>query len=197
MSFPTRRALITSLLATSFALGGAVVAAPTAGAATTAVPAASCTVTPSPDGTSVTIAGEGFTAPRKLNDGESTQNLNVDASGHFLLKRFQKNVDYTVLAVNEDQPFVFVNCKVVTSDTGTGTGTTNPNNPTPPGNNRGDRNKGRADGRQAGLAAAAKSCANSPVANKSQSQSQSHSDAYWQAWQQAADRAFDNACNMG
>ncbi|MFF4456478.1 hypothetical protein [Streptomyces goshikiensis] len=187
-SFPTRRALITSLLASSFALGGAFVAAPTAGAATTAAPAASCTVTPSPDGTSVTISGEGFTAPRKLNDGESTQDLSVDASGHFLLKRFQKNANYTVLAVKEDQPYVFVNCKVVTSDTGTGTA--NPNNPTPPGNNRGDRNKGRTDGRQAGIAAAAKSCANSPVADKSQS----HSNAYWQAWQQAADRAFDNAC---
>ncbi|MFD3555101.1 hypothetical protein ACFWWA_23860 [Streptomyces goshikiensis] len=188
-SFPTRRALITSLLASSFALSGAFVAAPTAGAATTAAPAASCTVTPSPDGTSVTIAGEGFTAPRKLNDGESTQDLSVDASGHFLLKRFQKNASYTVLAVKEDQPYVFVNCKVVASDTGTGTA--NPNNPTPPGNNRGDRNKGRTDGRQAGIAAAAKSCANAPVADKSQS----HSNAYWQAWQQAADRAFDNACD--
>ncbi|MFE9845220.1 hypothetical protein [Streptomyces goshikiensis] len=188
MSFPTRRALVTSLLVSSFALGGAVVAAPTAGAAATAVPAASCTVTPSPDGTSVTISGEGFTPPRKLNDGESTQDLSVDASGHFLLKRFQKNADYTVLAVNEDQPFAFVNCKVVKSDTGTGTTA-----PTPPGNDRGERDKGRTDGRRAGLAAAAKNCVNSPVANKDQS----HGNTYWQAWQQAADRAFDNACNKG
>ncbi|RPK28972.1 hypothetical protein EES37_35775 [Streptomyces sp. ADI91-18] len=194
MSLPTRRALVTSLLVSSFALVGAVMTAPTAGAATTAVPAASCTVTPSPDGTSVTISGEGFTPPRKLNDGESTQDLNVDASGHFLLKRFQKNAAYTVLAVREDQPFVFVNCKVVKSGTGTGTTT-----PTPPGNDqsergdRGERNKGRTDGRQAGLAAAAKNCDNSPVAKKDQS----HGNAYWQAWQQAADRAFDNACNKG
>ncbi|MFE2922907.1 hypothetical protein [Streptomyces goshikiensis] len=120
----------------------------------------------------------------------------MDASGHFLLKRFQKNADYTVLAVNEDQPFVFVNCKVVKSDTGTGTGTTTP---TPPGNDRsdrgdrGDRSKGRTDGRQAGLAAATRNCDNSPVAKKDPS----HGNAYWQAWQQAADRAFDNACNKG
>ncbi|GLV84541.1 hypothetical protein Slala03_42300 [Streptomyces lavendulae subsp. lavendulae] len=113
----TRRAAITSLLVSSFVCGSAVVLAPAAGAA---VPTASCTVTPNADGTAVTISGEGFTAPRKLNDGESTEDLNVDATGHFLLKRFQKNVDYTVLAVNEDQPFVFVNCKRVAATGTTG-----------------------------------------------------------------------------
>ncbi|MER6104959.1 hypothetical protein ABT115_22220 [Streptomyces sp. NPDC001832] len=103
-----RRAVV-SVLASSLALSGAIILAPTAGA----VPAASCTVTPAANGTYVTIAGEGFTAPRNLNDGESTEPLNVDANGNFLLKRFQKNVDYTVLAVNEDQSNIFVNCRVV------------------------------------------------------------------------------------
>ncbi|MFD8984011.1 hypothetical protein ACFV0Q_29555, partial [Streptomyces sp. NPDC059564] len=91
---------------------------------------ASCTVTPAANGTYVTISGEGFTAPRALNDGESTEPLNVDAKGNFLLKRFQKNVDYTVLAVNEDQNFTFVNCKVVkpggTVPTGTASCTVTP-----------------------------------------------------------------------
>lgn len=54
-----RRVAVTTLVASSFALGGAAFLAPTAGAA---VPAASCTVTPGPTG-SVVITGEGFTAP--------------------------------------------------------------------------------------------------------------------------------------
>ncbi|MCX5146454.1 hypothetical protein OHB36_06555 [Streptomyces sp. NBC_00320] len=118
----TRRA-VASLFAGSLVLSGAIVLAPTASAA----PAASCTVTPGPNNTYVTISGEGFTAPRTLNDGESTVPLAVDGSGHFLVKRFQKNVNYTVLAVNEDQPFVFVNCKVVKgSNTQSPTPTTTP-----------------------------------------------------------------------
>ncbi|MET8328706.1 hypothetical protein [Streptomyces sp. NPDC005181] len=113
MRLHPRRAVV-SLLASSFALSGAIVFAPTADA----VPAASCTVTPAANGMSVAISGEGFTAPRNLNDGESTERLNVDATGNFLLTRFQKNVDYTVLAVNEDQSNIFVNCKVVPPATG-------------------------------------------------------------------------------
>ncbi|MFJ8164884.1 hypothetical protein ACIRBY_28715 [Streptomyces sp. NPDC096136] len=174
----TRRALVTSLLV---ACGAAVT--PHAGAA--ALPAASCTVRPSPDGTSVTISGEGFSAPRNLNDGETTERLNVDANGTFLLKRFQKNAHYTVLAVNEDQDFVFVNCKVV-----------NPNTPTPVPSphrfgSRQDRVQGLQDGAQAGLAAAADSCSAPPVADKSGAQ---RSDAYWQSWTRAADRVFHRAC---
>ncbi|MEV6727678.1 hypothetical protein [Streptomyces sp. NPDC051364] len=114
----TRRALA-SLFAGSLVLSGAIALTPAASAA----PTASCTVTPGPNNTYVTISGEGFTAPRTLNDGESTVPLDVDGTGHFLLKRFQKNVDYTVLAVNEDQPFTFVNCKVVKAP--------NSQNPTP------------------------------------------------------------------
>ncbi|KPI33029.1 hypothetical protein OV450_1570 [Actinobacteria bacterium OV450] len=121
MHLHIRRAVV-ALSAFPLVLSGAIVLAPAAGAA----PAASCTVTPSADGTSVTISGEGFTAPRNLNDGESTERLNVDSTGHFLLKRFQKNVDYTVLAVNEDQPFVFVNCKRVSAPS-----TTSPSPQTP------------------------------------------------------------------
>ncbi|MET7860320.1 hypothetical protein ABZS81_24535 [Streptomyces sp. NPDC005318] len=107
MHLHTRRAVV-SFFVSSLALSGAIAFAPTAGA----VPTASCTVTPAANGMSVTITGEGFTAPRNLNDGESTERLNVDANGNFRLTRFQKNVDYTVLAVNEDQNFVFVNCQV-------------------------------------------------------------------------------------
>ncbi|MEV0410268.1 hypothetical protein AB0I68_05490 [Streptomyces sp. NPDC050448] len=115
MHLHIRRA-VASLFASSLALSGAIALAPAAGAVP-ALPAASCTVTPSADGTSVTISGEGFTAPRNLNDGESTEPLNVDANGNFLLKRFQKNVNYTVLAVKDSQNFTFVNCKVVQSPT--------------------------------------------------------------------------------
>ncbi|MFB0629858.1 hypothetical protein [Streptomyces sp. AB3(2024)] len=178
----TRRAAITSLLVSSFVCGSAAVLAPAAGAA---VPTASCTVTPNADGTAVTISGEGFTAPRKLNDGESTEDLNVDATGHFLLKRFQKNVDYTILAVNEDQPFVFVNCKRVPAPT-----SPQATSPTQPGSRR-DRAAGIAAGAKAGLAAAAKSCATPPMADKSGPQ---HSDTYWNSWTQAANKAFQKAC---
>ncbi|GHI83727.1 hypothetical protein [Streptomyces xanthophaeus] len=180
----TRRALIASLLVSSVACGGAFALAPTAGAA--AAPAASCTVTPSADGTSVTISGEGFTAPRNLNDGETTQRLNVDANGNFLLKRFQKNVDYTVLAVAEDQADVFVNCRVVKAP--------NPQDPqqkpTPPGTGN-DREQGRLAGGEAGRAAAALSCSTRPEADRSAE----HSDVYWQSWTRAANRAFDAICN--
>ncbi|MFD8986019.1 hypothetical protein, partial [Streptomyces sp. NPDC059564] len=61
----TRCAAVTSLLVSSVVCGGTVVLAPAAGAA---VPTASCTVTPAANGTYVTISGEGFTAPRALND---------------------------------------------------------------------------------------------------------------------------------
>ncbi|MFK0218334.1 hypothetical protein ACIQWN_09060 [Streptomyces vinaceus] len=184
----TRRAVVTSLLVSSVVCGGAVVLAPAAGAA---VPAASCTVTPGPNDTYVTISGEGFTGPRKLNDGESTVDLAIGPDGTFLVKRFQKNVDYTVLAANEDQNFIFVNCKKV------GTAATpkpeNPQNTTPvqPGSRR-DIAQGRAAGNQAGTAAAAKSCTTKPVPDKS---GQQHSDAYWQAWTQAANRSFNRACH--
>ncbi|MBD0421609.1 hypothetical protein AB0L35_32155 [Streptomyces sp. NPDC052309] len=119
------RRTVVSVLASSLALSGAIVFAPTAAA----VPAASCTVTPAANGMSVTISGEGFTAPRDLNDGESTERLNVDENGNFLLTRFQRNVDYTVLAVNEDQSDIFVNCRVVppsTEQVQPGTGTIEP-----------------------------------------------------------------------
>ncbi|MER7467228.1 hypothetical protein [Streptomyces sp. NPDC097981] len=108
MHLHIRRAVV-ALSAFPLVMSGAIALAPAAGAA----PSASCTVTPAANGTYVTISGEGFSAPRNLNDGETTERLNVDDTGHFLLKRFQKNVDYTVLAVNEDQNFTFVNCKVV------------------------------------------------------------------------------------
>ncbi|NEC93701.1 hypothetical protein, partial [Streptomyces sp. SID12501] len=82
-----------------------------------AVPAASCTVTPTANG--VTITGEGFTAPRKLNDGNTTQSLNI-VGGSFSVSRTQKNADYTVLAGQEGQNFAFVNCKKVAGKTGGG-----------------------------------------------------------------------------
>ncbi|WP_198676935.1 hypothetical protein [Streptomyces atratus] len=191
-----------SLLASSLALSGAIVFAPTAGA----VPAASCTVTPAANGTFVTISGEGFTAPRNLNDGESTEPLNVDADGNFLLKRFQKNVDYTVLAVNEDQSNIFVNCRMVQPETGTAqpetgtaqpeTGTAQPETgtaqpPSTPGmGDRSERAQGRTAGGLAGRDAAEASCSERPMPDRSQN----HTDAYWEAWVQAADRAFDRAC---
>ncbi|WP_143196634.1 hypothetical protein [Streptomyces sp. MJM1172] len=187
----TRRAVVSSLLASSVVCGGAVVLAPAADAA---APAASCTVTPGPNDTYVTITGEGFTAPRKLNDGESTVDLAVGPDGTFRVQRFQKNVDYTVLAANENQNFVFVNCKRV------GTAATpkpqNPQNTTPPlqPGSRRDVAQGRAAGTQAGAAAAKKSCETKPVADKSGAQ---HSDAYWQAWSQAANRSFNRVCNNG
>ncbi|MCC0100322.1 hypothetical protein K7B10_37215 [Streptomyces flavotricini] len=183
----TRRAVVASLLVSSVVCGGAVALAPAAGAA---VPAASCTVTPGPNDTYVTITGEGFTGPRKLNDGESTVDLAIGPDGTFRVQRFQKNVDYTVLAVNEDQNFIFVNCKRV------GSAATpkpqNPQNTTPvqPGSRR-DIAQGRAAGAQAGAAAAKKSCTTEPVADKS---GQQHSDAYWKAWTQAANRAFNQVC---
>ncbi|MFF4852499.1 hypothetical protein [Streptomyces sp. NPDC001194] len=186
----TRRAVVASLLVSSVVCGGAVALAPAAGAA---VPAASCTVTPGPNDTYVTITGEGFTGPRKLNDGESTVDLAIGPDGTFRVQRFQKNVDYTVLAVNEDQNFVFVNCKRV------GSAATpkpqNPQNTTPvkPGSRR-DVAQGRAAGTLAGAAAAKKSCETKPVADKS---GQQHSNAYWQAWTQAANNAFNRVCKAG
>ncbi|MFE2880750.1 hypothetical protein ACFXG6_04275 [Streptomyces roseus] len=193
----TRRAVVASLLASSVVCGGAVALAPAAGAlapsAGAAAPAASCTVTPGPNDTYVTISGEGFTGPRKLNDGESTVDLAIGPDGTFLVKRFQKNVDYTVLAVNEDQNFIFVNCKRVGAPQ-----VPKPQNPqnTPPvqPGSRRDIAQGRAAGTQAGTAAAAKSCATKPVPDKSGAQ---HSDAYWQAWTQAANRSFNRVCNAG
>ncbi|WP_406179734.1 hypothetical protein [Streptomyces sp. NBC_01006] len=183
----TRRAVVTSLLVSSVVCGGAVALAPAAGAA---APAASCTVTPGPNDTYVTITGEGFTGPRKLNDGESTVDLAIGPDGTFRVQRFQKNVDYTVLAVNEDQNFIFVNCKRVGSSA-----TPKPQNPqsTPPAQpgSRRDIAQGRAAGAQAGAAAAKKSCQTKPVADKSGPQ---HSNAYWQAWTQAANRAFNQVC---
>lgn len=176
----TRRTVITALLASSFALSGAVALAPSAGAA---VPTASCTVTPNANGTSVTIKGEGFTAPRNLNDGESTVPLNVDASGNFQVTRFQKNVDYTVLAVKEDQNFTFVNCKVVKADDSTGTTT---------GNNKMDYKRGFGDGYRAGRSTGQKSCDQTPTPDKS---GQQHSDTYWKGWQSGADAGFKKTCN--
>ncbi|GHB52240.1 hypothetical protein GCM10010347_22660 [Streptomyces cirratus] len=174
----TRRTVITTLLASSFALSGAVALAPSAGAA---VPTASCTVTPNASGTSVTIKGEGFTAPRNLNDGESTVPLSVDANGNFQVTRFQKNVDYTVLAVKEDQNFTFVNCKVVKAGDTSGNAT---------GNNAKDAKRGAGDGYRAGRSAAQKSCDVKATPNKNQQ----HSDAYWKAWQTGADAAFNRYC---
>lgn len=180
----TRHAVITSLLASAVVLGGT---ASLAGTATAAVPAASCTVTPSANGTSVTITGEGFTPPRTLNDGETTEPLNVDANGNFKITRFQKNVDYTVLAVNEDQDFIFVNCKVVKAP---GAQQPNPTPQTPQSRQR-DFRQGYQAGHEAGRAAADLDCSTRPTADKSEK----HSDAYWQGWKAGADRAFDMICN--
>ncbi|RSS79554.1 hypothetical protein [Streptomyces sp. WAC06614] len=175
-----RRAVIASCLVSSVALGGAVLLT---GPATAAVPGASCTVTPSANGTSVTITGEGFTAPRNLNDGETTEPLNIDANGNFKVTRFQKNVDYTVLAVEEDQPFVFVNCKRV--------GSQQPDqNQQPPQNRRGDYRQGYRDGFAAGKAFARQECATEAQPDKSRP----HSDAYWNGWKQGAHRAFVTSC---
>ncbi|KOU41150.1 hypothetical protein ADK55_29690 [Streptomyces sp. WM4235] len=178
-----RRVAVTTLVASSFALGGAAFLAPTAGAA---VPAASCTVTPGPTG-SVVITGEGFTAPRKLNDGESTQPLNVDANGNFRETRFQKNVNYTVLAVNEDQNFIFVNCKVLAKPS-PDSPTSKPNKP--PQNSQADFRQGFKDGFGVGRPAALKSCDGRPQADKSQQ----HSDSYWKGWNQGVGAAFRQAC---
>lgn len=132
----TRRAVIASLLVSSAACGGAFALAPTSRRG----------------GPGRQLYGHAFGGrdlghhlrrgvhgPRNLNDGETTQRLNVDANGNFLLKRFQKNTDYTVLAVGEDQADVFVNCRVVKAP--------NPQDPqqkpTPPPGTGNDREQGR------------------------------------------------------
>ncbi|MEH6373775.1 hypothetical protein V7793_05380 [Streptomyces sp. KLMMK] len=107
-----RHTLLCAALASSVVLGGAVALAAPAAAAPATVPTPSCTVTPDPEGRFVIITGEGFTGPRNLNDGESTEPLNIDENGNFRVQRFQKDVSYTVLAVYEDQDFVFVNCEI-------------------------------------------------------------------------------------
>ncbi|MEU8776707.1 hypothetical protein [Streptomyces sp. NPDC048606] len=179
-----RHALACGVLASCVAVGAGAVAG-TAAAAPAAVPAASCTVTPAANGMSVVITGEGFSAPRDLNDGESTERLNVDANGNFRLQRFQKNVDYTVLAVNEDQNFTFVNCKVVGADPGTDTGT----GTTTPGTQR-DYRQGHRDGYRAGIKAAVADCDKPPQPDTSQT----HTDMYRKGWTAAAQSAFDMRC---
>ncbi|MFE5541002.1 hypothetical protein [Streptomyces sp. NPDC056492] len=174
-----RHALICGILASAAALGGGAVLAGPASATTGAVPAASCTVTPAPNGMSVVITGEGFTGPRKLNDGESTEPLNIDANGNFRVQRFQKNVDYTVLAVNEDQNFVFVNCKVVAA--------TSPS-ATPNGR---DYKQGYNDGfRKARSQARQGDCAAAPVLDKSKARS----DSYGKGWAAGAETGFQRYC---
>ncbi|MFF5702387.1 hypothetical protein ACFY7H_07770 [Streptomyces sp. NPDC012794] len=171
-----RHTLLCGVLASSVALGGAAALAAPA-AAQAVVPAASCTVTPDPQGRFVVITGEGFTPPRNLNDGESTEPLNIDADGNFRVQRFQKNVDYTVLAVNEDQDFVFVNCKVAGS--------------TPSAGDSREYQKGYSDGHTAGMKAASRSnCDVPPQPDKSQD----HSESYWRGWRSGAETSFDSYC---
>ncbi|KOU21143.1 hypothetical protein ADK52_24710 [Streptomyces sp. WM6372] len=169
--------MICAVLTSCVALGGvAALAPPTAAAA----PAASCTVTPAPNGMSVIITGEGFTPPRNLNDGESTEPLNIDADGNFRVQRFQKNVDYTVLAVNEDQQFVFVNCKVGPAGT-----------PPAPQSPKKDFEQGYAAGFSAGRQAGKTDCAGKPP---EPDQSQTRSDAYVKGWTAGADNGFKITC---
>ncbi|MCX5376386.1 hypothetical protein [Streptomyces sp. NBC_00091] len=180
----TRRAVVCGVVASSVAFGGAVVLGPAAAAA--AVPAASCTVTPAADGLSVVITGEGFTPPRSLNDGESTEPLNIDANGNFRLKRFQKNVDYTVLAVNEDQDFVFVNCKVAEPKAPSPSPSTAPS--TGPAQ---DFQKGFNDGYVAGQRAAETCQPTKPDT------SQPRSDSYRKGWTAGFNTVFNELCEAG
>ncbi|MEU3723151.1 hypothetical protein [Streptomyces sp. NPDC031705] len=173
-----RNTLLCGVLASCVALGGAAAVAAPAAAATTAVPTASCTVTPDPGGKFVVITGEGFTPPRNLNDGESTEPLNIDANGNFRVQRFQKNVDYTVLAVAEDQNFIFVNCKKA-----------EPKSPSPT-NNRQDYRNGYRDGATAGVKASKEDCDSPPAPDKSQT----HSDSYWKGWTAGAKLSFEKYC---
>lgn len=173
-----RHVLLRAALASALVLGGGAALAGPAAAAPAAVPAATCTVTPDPSGNFVVITGEGFSAPRTLNDGENTEPLNIDANGSFRVQRFQKNVDYTVLAVNEDQDFVFVNCKVAGPRSGTG-------------DDRQDYQEGYHDGVVAARNAAQESCDEPPEPDKSQTRS----DSYWKGWTAGADRAFDRICD--
>ncbi|EFL17091.1 hypothetical protein [Streptomyces sp. C] len=178
-----RHVLLRAALASSLVLGGAAALAVPAAAAPAAVPAATCTVTPDPSGNFVVITGEGFSAPRTLNDGESTEPLNIDANGNFRVQRFQKNVDYTVLAVNEDQDFVFVNCKVAQATTPTSPSTTNPNSR--------EYKRGYADGFTAGTKAASRSdCTVPPQPDKSRD----HSKSYWEGWKAGAEASYDKYC---
>ncbi|MEW1638164.1 hypothetical protein AB0469_29395 [Streptomyces sp. NPDC093801] len=169
-------ALLRAVLASSVVLGG-VLAMPAS-----AAPAASCTVTPDPAGHFVVITGEGFTAPRNLNDGQSTEPLNIDANGNFRVQRFQKNVDYTVLAVNEDQNFAFVNCKVVQPKSPPSTST--------PQGMRQDYRRGYLDGVVSARQAAQQGCQGKPSPDKSQTRS----DSYWNGWTAGATRAYDRIC---
>lgn len=175
----TRRTVVSSVLATSVVLGSTAALMSSAHAA---VPAATCTVTPSANGTSVTITGEGFTPPRNLNDGESTEPLNIGPNGNFRLTRFQKNVDYTVVAVNDDQNFVFVNCNRVPA-------AQQPSPETMTARQL-DYANGYAAGFSAGNAAAKKDCSSQPTPDKSQT----HSDDYWNGWTAAAKNAIQAYC---
>ncbi|MFJ3879878.1 hypothetical protein ACIPW5_20800 [Streptomyces sp. NPDC090077] len=177
-----RHTLLCAALASSVALGTAAALAVPASAAPAAVPAASCTVTPDPSGKFVVITGEGFTAPRNLNDGESTERLNIDANGNFRLQRFQKNVDYTVLAVNEDQNFVFVNCKVAAAKP--------PSSTTPQGTQQ-DYRRGYLSGVVAGRQAGQEGCKAQPVADKSQT---TRSENYWKGWTAGATQSYARIC---
>ncbi|MDK9499862.1 hypothetical protein QEZ40_005480 [Streptomyces katrae] len=182
-----RHTLLCAALASSVALGGAAALAAPASAAPTAVPAASCTVTPDPSGNFVVITGEGFTAPRNLNDGETTEPLNIDANGNFRVQRFQKNVDYTVLAVHEDQNFVFVNCQVKQPTSPTSPSTTAPSHSR-------EYKHGYADGFTAGVKAASRSdCTVPPQPDKSRD----HSKSYWEGWKAGAEASYDQRCDTG
>ncbi|UQW99879.1 hypothetical protein [Streptomyces sp. RerS4] len=120
MNRPTRRharrTVVSSLIAASFLSGGLAALSPAAtAAAPTVVPAiGTCTVTPAADGLSITITGSGWKPNEalSLNDGESTFPLSVDADGNFMLKRFQKNTDFTVLPDSGG----FKNCMVAKAD---------------------------------------------------------------------------------
>ncbi|KIF00592.1 hypothetical protein PL81_40210 [Streptomyces sp. RSD-27] len=171
-----RHALLCAALASSAFLGG-VLATPAS-----AAPAATCTVTPDPAGHFVVITGEGFTAPRNLNDGQTTEPLNIDANGTFRVQRFQKNVDYTVLAVKEDQNFTFVNCKVVPPKPSSST--------SPSQGMRQEYRRGYLDGVVSARNAAQQGCHGKPSPDKSQTRS----DSYWNGWTAGANRSYDRIC---
>ncbi|MEU9719986.1 hypothetical protein [Streptomyces sp. NPDC047976] len=175
-----RHTLLHGVLAASVALGGTALAVPAAAAAPTAVPAASCTVTKNPQGEGVVITGEGFTGKRDLNDGQTTEPLTIAADGTFRVER-PKNADYVVLAHEENQNFIFVNCKDASGQK-PGTGV-----------NKKDYDKGYRDGLWAGRKAARTDCDEPAQPDKSKQRSES----YWNGWTAGAQAAFDKWCYTG
>ncbi|MFD3544668.1 hypothetical protein ACFWUW_03450 [Streptomyces sp. NPDC058655] len=156
MSARTRHVVTASLLASSVVCGGMLALGPTAGAA---APTAGCTVTASPDGTSATITGEGFTAPRTLDDGQSAQPPNVDASGRYCRR------------------------------TGAQPEPQDPNGSTPSRPSPGEESeRGRRDGTRAGLEAAAEGCDAPPRAERNTLHGAAYWDSWTRAADRAYDQ---------